>query len=169
MSSASSFAPSSFAFSAEKHSTNIVLRAQPRNEGRAYQDMLGVSSSMSLSNVDSAQLTAIHPERSVTKNPFPSRIDRTPSYLVKHQPTESSESVTLNAQDKLGPYPIWSLSNTNSRDLTGMDRGYINRRPAATVENPTTMQLPESSPAAVMPGEEAAVHVGEMEKTIQHV
>lgn len=137
-SSASAFAPSR---GADQNARRLLLHAET-NDYDAYpesygilnfQDKLGSYSRMSLRNVDTTQLTAIHPERISLRQELSS------SSML---PPADEESAPLppaltNFQNKLGPYSTMSLRNMDTSELTAIhperlpSRSQVTRAPSA--------------------------------------
>jgi hypothetical protein len=140
-SSASAFAPSS---GADQY-VRVVLQAEPNDYSTYressgilnFQDKLGAYSRMSLSNVDTTQLTAIHPDR-IPPRPGMSALPPADDESAPLPPT------LTNFQNKLGPYSTMSLSNADTSELTAIHPDHLPPRAKVT-------QAPSEDESAARP------------------
>jgi hypothetical protein len=138
---ASAFAPSS---GADQY-FRVVLQAEPNDYGTYressgilnFQDKLGAYSRMSLSNVDTTQLTAIHPDR------IPSRPGMSALPPADYESAPLPPTLT-NFQNKLGPYSTMSLSNADTSELTAIHPDHLPPRAKVT-------QAPSADESAARP------------------
>jgi hypothetical protein len=91
-----------------------------------FQDKLGTYSVRSLSNVDSSELTAIHPDK-MKRSSHLTPTMKTPPLSTGDRPFAPAQK---NFQEKLAPHNNrMSLSSVDSQTLTAIHPNGVNRRP----------------------------------------